>query len=252
MKNWDVFISHASPDKERFVVPLAESLHARGVKVWLDKWTIELGDSIAASISEGLRQSRFGIVVLSKAFFSRSWPKKELGALFAKESDGARNIIPVWYQIGYAEVWEHAPLLADRMAARSDEGIPSIVDRILRLLARDSDTDSVLTPEALRALAKRLYPDLPVDEFWQAQMLADLDIKLYRSVADVELAYHRAQLAVEAYAREQPALFRSGTDYLTKALGFVDLCFRSRHNWGPETKNAFQKHAGKVDWRGDG
>lgn len=140
MKQWDVFISHASPDKGGFVLPLAESLRSRGVRVWLDQWTIGLGESISTSISEGLGQSRFGIVVLSKEFFARAWPKKELGALFAQESDGANRIIPLWYQIEYAEVLEHAPLLADRMAARSDEGLPSIVERILQLLDKDGDT----------------------------------------------------------------------------------------------------------------
>lgn len=252
MKQWDVFISHASPDKEQFVMPLSEALRARGVSVWLDQWVIELGDSISASISEGLRQSRFGIVVLSKAFFTRAWPKKELGALFAKESSGATHIIPVWHHIEYDEVWENAPLLADKMAARSSDGVASIVERILRLLARDSDIDSTLTPNSLRALTKRLFPNLPVDEFWQAQMLADLDVKLYRSIGDVELAYHRARRAVEAYARERPELFRSGTDYLTKALGFVDLCFRARHHWAPETEHAFHTHAGKINWAADG
>jgi hypothetical protein len=137
MKQWDVFISHASPDKGKFVLPLAELLKARGVKVWLDQWSIGLGDSISASISEGLRQSRFGIVVLSREFFARAWPKKELGALFAQENEGANRIIPLWHQIEHAEVLEHAPLLADRMAARSDEGLQSIVDQILQLLAKD-------------------------------------------------------------------------------------------------------------------
>ena len=252
MKQWDVFISHASPDKEQFVMPLSEALRARGVKVWLDQWVIELGDSISVSISEGLKQSRFGIVVLSKAFFARAWPKKELGALFAMESKGAGHIIPIWHQIEHDEVWENAPLLADKMAAHSSDGITNIVERILRLLTRESDTNSALTLDALRALTKRLFPSLPVDEFWQAQMLADLDVRLYRSINDVELAYHRARRAVEAYAREHPELFWSGTDYLTKALGFVDLCFRSRHDWAPETERAFIKHADKVSWKADG
>jgi hypothetical protein len=69
MNTWDLFISHASPDKERFVLPLAEVLKDPGVKVWLDKWDISLGASISESISRGLTQSRFGIVVLSEAFF---------------------------------------------------------------------------------------------------------------------------------------------------------------------------------------
>lgn len=252
MKQWDVFISHANPDKEAFVLPLAKALRARNVRVWLDQWAIEIGDSISASISEGLRQSRFGIVVLSKAFFARSWPKKELGALFAREGDGANHILPIWYEIEYAEVWEHTPLLADKMAARSDEGIPNIAERLLRMLARDNNTNAALTLRSLSELATRLFPNLPADEFWLIQILADLDIHLYRSVGDIELAYRRAKSAVEAYASEEPDLFRSGADYLSKALGFVDLCFRSRHNWSPKTEDAFRKHANKVKWDSDG
>jgi hypothetical protein len=249
IKRWDVFISHATPDKEEFVLPLAEALRSRGLSVWLDRWEIELGDSISSSISEGLVLSKFGVVVLSKAFFSRAWPKKELGTLFAKESDGASHIIPIWHKIDHQEVLENAPLLADRMAAQSSDGIHSVADRVQRLLTREAVTEEGgVSADEIRALTRRLFPQLPVDEFWQTQLLADLDSALYKSVADIELAYRRAQPAIEAFARENPALFRAGTDYLTKSLGFVDLCFRSRHNWASETKAAFLRHAGKVKW----
>lgn len=246
-KEWDVFISHASPDKEAFVLPLAEALRAAGLRVWLDHWEIGLGDSISTSISDGLRLSRFGIVVLSEAFFSRTWPKKELGALFAKESTGAQHIIPLWYRIDHAQVWENAPLLADRMAARSEEGIPSIAQRVCRLAYREGDKGGI-SLDGIRSLTLRLFPHLGIDAFWQAQLLANMDTQIYRSIDDIELAYRRARPAVEAFAREQPALFHTGTDYLTKSLGFVDLCFRSRHNWAPETKDAFSRHADKLLW----
>jgi len=248
MNTWDVFISHASPDKERFVLPLAEALKDRGVKVWLDKWEISLGASISESISHGLTQSRFGIVVLSDAFFSRAWPKKELAALFASESNGSSRIVPIWYNIEYPEVWQHAPLLADRMAARVDEGIPSIADRVCRLLSQYEKTSDGVTAIELRNLTTKLFPNLPADPFWETQLLADIDIGLYKHISDVERAYLRAKPALEIYSREQPSLFRTGTDYLTKALGFVDLCFQSRHNWSPETRTAFRKHADKVQW----
>lgn len=248
MNTWDLFISHASPDKERFVLPLAEVLKNRGVKVWLDKWEISLGESISESISHGLTQSRFGIVVLSEAFFSRAWPKKELAALFASESNGSSRIVPIWYNIEYPEVWQHAPLLADRMAARVDEGIPCIADRVCRLLSHDKKASDSVTAIELRNLTTKLFPNLPADPFWEAQLLADVDISHYKHISDVERAYLRAKPALEAYAREQPSLFRTGTDFLTKALGFVDLCFQSRHNWSPETRTAFRKHADKVQW----
>jgi hypothetical protein len=187
-------------------------------------------------------------VVLSAAYFSRPWPQKELAALFAKETSGADHIIPIWHEIEHAEVLAKAPLLADSMAARSSDGIPAIVERVLRLLDRDRVNNPNLSPESVGKLTKRLFPHLPIDEFWQTQLLANLDAASYHSVSDVERAYRRARPAVEAFAQEEPRLFRSGTDYLTKSLGFVDLCFRSRHNWASSTRRAFDTYSNKVDW----
>lgn len=248
IKQWDVFISHASQDKQDFVIPLAQALQAKRINVWLDQWAIDIGDSISAKISDGLKQSRFGIVVLSKNFFVRPWTQKELGALFSQEADGVNRIIPIWYKIEHSDVLTHAPLLADRMAARYEDGINTIVERIIRLLSREKNDNQILNEETIRILTKKLFPTLPIDEFWQTQLLADLDVALYRSPDDIELAYKRAQRAVETYAQEQPHLFRSGTDYLTKSLGFVDLCFRERHNWSEKTKRAFQRLANEVEW----
>lgn len=66
---YDVFICHASEDKEDFVRPLAEALRQENVEVWYDEFTLRLGDSIRRSIDKGLKQSRFGLVVLSKGCF---------------------------------------------------------------------------------------------------------------------------------------------------------------------------------------
>ena len=51
------------------------------VEVWYDENALKLGDSIRRTIDKGLSKSRFGIVVLSKAFFARNWPQYELDAL---------------------------------------------------------------------------------------------------------------------------------------------------------------------------
>ncbi|MCL2041490.1 MAG: toll/interleukin-1 receptor domain-containing protein [Bacteroidales bacterium] len=46
---YDVFISHSSKDKE-FVRKLAKDLQRNGIEVWLDEWTLKIGDSFAESI----------------------------------------------------------------------------------------------------------------------------------------------------------------------------------------------------------
>ena len=70
-KKWDVFISHASEDKEDFVRPLAEKLQKCGVKVWYDEFELKMGDSLSDSINRGLQESKYGIIVLSQAFFEK-------------------------------------------------------------------------------------------------------------------------------------------------------------------------------------
>ena len=86
--DFDIFISHASEDKDEVVRPLAEQLRHRGLRVWMDETEIKLGDSLRRSIDHGLSKSRYGLVVLSPDFLKKEWPQKELDGLVARE-DGA-------------------------------------------------------------------------------------------------------------------------------------------------------------------
>jgi hypothetical protein len=72
---FDLFICHASEDKKSFVRPLAKALREQNVEVWFDEFSLKIGDSIRRSLDRGLSQSRFGVVVLSKAFFAKQWPQ---------------------------------------------------------------------------------------------------------------------------------------------------------------------------------
>jgi TIR domain len=61
----DVFISHASEDKDTVARPLSRALVARGWFVWLDELELTIGDSLSGRIDAALARSRFGVVVLS-------------------------------------------------------------------------------------------------------------------------------------------------------------------------------------------
>ena len=133
-KTWDVFISHATEDKEAFVRPLASSLQKSGLQVWFDEATLTIGDSLRQKIDEGLAQSRFGIVVLSKYFFAKQWPQQELDGLVSREVAGIKVILPVWHEIGREEVTERSPLLAGRLAARSSDGVDTVVQQLRKAM----------------------------------------------------------------------------------------------------------------------
>lgn len=65
---YDVFVSHASEDKDAFVRPLVERLREAHIEVWYDEFSLNVGDSLRRSIDRGLAQARFGIVVLTLVF----------------------------------------------------------------------------------------------------------------------------------------------------------------------------------------
>lgn len=101
---WDVFISHASEDKDDFVRPLAERLRHEGLRVWYDDFTLTVGDSLRRSIDRGLAKSRYGVVVISPNFLKKEWPQKELDGLVAREVGGIKVILPVWHNIGADQI----------------------------------------------------------------------------------------------------------------------------------------------------
>ena len=84
--------------------------------MWYDEFELRIGDSLRRKIDAGLAQSRFGIVVLSHAFFAKNWPQYELDGLVTREMNGEQVILPLWHEITKQEVISHSPSLADKIA----------------------------------------------------------------------------------------------------------------------------------------
>ncbi|QWV00265.1 toll/interleukin-1 receptor domain-containing protein [Francisella salimarina] len=129
---YDLFISHASEDKEDFVRPLAEALKNLGVRIWYDELTLKVGDSLREKIDQGLIKSKFGTIVLSSSFISKSWTKYELNSMVAKEMNGHKMILPIWHKVTKTDIINFSPALADKVALNTS--INSI-DEIAKELA---------------------------------------------------------------------------------------------------------------------
>ncbi len=137
-ERYDFFVSHASDDKEGFVRAFATELEDRGARVWYDEATLKVGDSLRRSIDRGLASSRFGVVVLSEAFFRKEWPQRELDGLTALETaDGENRILPIWHKVSKDEVASFSPVLADRLALNtSTKTIGEIADNLMELISK--------------------------------------------------------------------------------------------------------------------
>lgn len=91
-----VFISHASEDKERFVLDFATKLRSKGIDAWVDKWEMCPGDSIVDKIfEEGIKNAQAVIVVLSKCSVDKPWVREELNASMVKKINEGSKLIPV-------------------------------------------------------------------------------------------------------------------------------------------------------------
>lgn len=89
------FLSHSSGDKP-FVRQLATDLTAAGVIVWVDEQRIKVGESIPEKISQGLAESDYFLLVISKTSVESEWVKKELNnALINEVQKRAVHILPI-------------------------------------------------------------------------------------------------------------------------------------------------------------
>lgn len=132
---YDVFISHASEDKDEIVRPLAHALKSEGLRVWYDEFELKIGDSLRRKIDKGLANSRFGIVVLSKDFFRKGWTNYELDGIVTKAVSGEQIILPIWHNITKKEVIDFSPSLADKLAgSTANYTVEEIASEIAELI----------------------------------------------------------------------------------------------------------------------
>lgn len=115
---YDVFISHAWEDKEDYVDDFVKDLNSLGVTTWYDKSQILWGDSMRKKIDEGLKKSRFGIVILSPNYIAEGkyWTKAELDGLFQLESINGKKLLPIWHKLTKKEVMDFSPTIAGKLA----------------------------------------------------------------------------------------------------------------------------------------
>jgi hypothetical protein len=136
-KEWDIFISHASEDKPSVVEPLANELkYVHGLRVWYDRWTLKVGDSLRQKIDEGLVSSQYGVVILSQDFFAKEWPQRELDGLFMRETinGGKKVILPVVHGMTYEQISKFSLLITGKLALNTRDGIHEIARQIAEVV----------------------------------------------------------------------------------------------------------------------
>lgn len=130
------FISHDSEDKDSLVRELVDELNKHLCPVWFDEYTLKVGDSLRESIESGLKEAKKCIVVLSPAFLkNQGWCKAEFDSIYTREIvEKNKVILPIWHGVSHREVYDYSSRLADRVALKSDEGIPALAKKLANLI----------------------------------------------------------------------------------------------------------------------
>jgi hypothetical protein len=234
----DVFIAHASEDKDDVARPLAGLLTASGWDVWLDELKLTIGDSLSRRIDTALARTRFGVVVLSPAFFAKEWPQRELEGLAAREIDlGSKVILPVWHDIDHEFIVRHSPVLADRLGAVTSAGLGKVAEEISLALEnsrvdparRDSPTPAVHAVESDDTQDRAPLLLIPITTEEQAKIIAEQpdwwEYQLYAGVlvqgrVELEDKWQDHELRLPGGHRREPDA-SSVTDFLSGELGWM-------------------------------
>lgn len=143
----DVFICHASEDQGEIVRPLVNAFTQAKISYWYDEAEIGWGESITAKVNDGLRVSRYVVVVLSPAFIQKQkhWPNRELSAALNEEaSTGKVGVLPllVGSKQEQEQIRDQYYLLNDKMHLSWNGEAASVVEALLSLLRTDSKSIS--------------------------------------------------------------------------------------------------------------
>jgi hypothetical protein len=135
---YDVFISHAVEDKIPLANELAARLEQEGLKVWYSSEALRVGSSITQTVHDGLDNSRYGIVILSKTYLSKNWTLREFFELLARHREGTKVILPVLLDVTPKDLAEKDLTMADLFAVRADRGIDHVVKTLLKEIRQET------------------------------------------------------------------------------------------------------------------
>lgn len=224
------FISHASEDKSRFVIPFAESLRAKGVDAWVDLWEIGPGDSLVQRIfNEGIQGADAFIVVLSHTSVVKPWVREELDASVVQRinSGHTKRLIPVVLDEGVDVpvplqhlLWESVPR----------HGLNGVTERVADLLLGRSRKPELGPRPVYVRTAIRFTKD-PADEtvlMLIAEKIRSIDTRYAWDLFSDEIQEKAQEIGISAerFSESMHSLVKMGLIDATVTLGGVRWIIR--------------------------
>lgn len=248
----DIFICHASEDKRGIVGPIVQAFTQAGISVWYDEAEIKWGDSVTQKVNEGLKISRFVIVVLSPSFAKKNWPQRELNAaLNIEASTGEVKVLPllVGSEEEKKEILERYPLLNDKKYLPWDGDLRKIVEA---LIARLSKTEKIKTGDYKLPASG---PRIPLPKIKKTFTQREKDQFLIDAFSTIKQYFKEALSKLEAHYAEVETDFLEIHNYKFISKIYVNGEIKSQCKiWigGISSSNSIAYKSGQIDINNEG
>ena len=113
-ERYDVFICHASQDKEEIANPIYSALTKHNLYAFLDSKCIGWGDSFVEKINHALSQAKIILVILSPNSIGKAWPQTEIRTAICNNINGTSKLLPlmVGTEKEIEDFTSHMPLIS--------------------------------------------------------------------------------------------------------------------------------------------
>jgi len=126
---FDIFIGHASEDKDEIARPIFDECKKQGLNAFLDEKYIKWGDSLTEKINNALSQSKYFLAILSEHSIDNAWPQKELNSAISLDIAGEQKVLPLI--VGdYKVILKKFPLIHDKFHVAWNNNPEEIVAKL--------------------------------------------------------------------------------------------------------------------------
>lgn len=131
-----IFISYSHNDKD-FVDTLASHLVKNKASVWIDRWELNIGDSIIQKVQEAIQDSSALLVVLSKSSTKSEWCKQEITSGLLKQLESKKVfVLPVLLEDCEIPLFLQDKLYAD-FRKNYDTGLNAVLNGVAKYTSAD-------------------------------------------------------------------------------------------------------------------
>ncbi len=192
----DLFICHASEDKDMIVRPLVQAMEQTAISYWYDEGEIQWGDSITEKVNKGLAVAKYVLAVLSDSFIQKKWPQRELNAaLNIEASTGEVRVLPllVGSEDQKKAILEAYPILNDKAYMSWEAGPETVVAALKRRLTSGG---SISAPE--RKTANGMHATVAIPHLKKAFTQRDKDRFLREAFESIRSYFEKGAKELQA------------------------------------------------------